>query len=348
VDSETNELQEVIVTATAREHNINDVPHSAPAHLRIIGDQFRAKFCVVALREYLLASLKAVVCIGLCSASSTSWTWPQHVHRDNRVVMDRLHENRNPNNDDGSFLDAVGAVWPYALNRVTLGYSASTGFLIDQCHVLTNMHVVYTDDDVTDAPVGKSVWFAVGQTDGNGDKGALQGLRFLLSGTVVAHGNTIIVGRQVQDPDSDWAIIHLAANVDRSIAPMTITAVDTAQLQRNIKLSVAGFPADHRQRRSDGLNLKDLWVADGQVVGVRQASAFGALVETTIQTTRGNSGGPLYGDFDGQKNIVIGMVQSLRGNGIDVSESMPNIQILFTPSTIASFREVQAQTPCSG
>jgi hypothetical protein len=40
------------------------------------------------------------------------------------------------------------------------------------------------------------------------------------------------------------------------------------------------------------------------------------------------------------------MVQGIRGNGIDVSESMPNVQVLFTPSTIAKITTAEAHTPC--
>jgi hypothetical protein len=40
------------------------------------------------------------------------------------------------------------------------------------------------------------------------------------------------------------------------------------------------------------------------------------------------------------------MHQSIRGNGIDVSESTPNIQILFTPGTLARISAAQALTPC--
>ncbi len=127
---------------------------------------------------------------------------------------------------------------------------------------------------------------------------------------------------------------------------MTIAASDIAQLPKNLQLSIAGFPVDHRERRGDRFNLKDLWGSDGRVVEVVWASTVGALIESTIQATRGNSGGPLYGDFNGQKHIVIGMHQSIRGNGIDVSESTPNIQILFTPGTLASISAAQALTPC--
>jgi V8-like Glu-specific endopeptidase len=226
------------------------------------------------------------------------------------------------------------------------GHDAATGFLIDQCHVLTNMHVVYTDDLVVDPPVGKPVAFAVGQTDADRDRGALQGLKFLIQGTVIAHGNAIILDHVVRNPDNDWAVIQLATNVDSTITPMTIAAIDLAQLPAHFTLSAAGFPTDHREPRGDGFRLKDLWGSDGQLVGVVSASTSGAFIQTTIQTTPGNSGGPIYGNFNGQKHVVVGMVQGIRGNGIDVSDSMPNVQVLFTPSTIARITAAEAQTPC--
>jgi len=68
--------------------------------------------------------------------------------------------------------------------------------------------------------------------------------------------------------------------VDDSIRPLTIGTVDGAQLPKNLRLSMAGFPADLRQRRGDRLELKDLWESDGQVVGVVWASTASAVVET--------------------------------------------------------------------
>jgi hypothetical protein len=272
--------------------------------------------------------------------------------KDNRVAKDRLHSQNNPNHEDDSFLNAVGAVWSYDIQRSAAGYDAATGhnaasgFLIDQCHVLTNMHVVYTDHVVVDPPVGKAVAFAVGQTEGDKDRGALQGLRLLLPGVVVAHGDTIIVDHLVHDPDNDWAVIRLATNVDSSIRPMTIAAVDPEQLPTHFMLSAAGFPTDHRKLRGDGFKLKDVWGSDGHIVGIVSTAAMGAFIQTTIQTTAGNSGGPIYGDLEGRKHVVVGMVQSIRGNGIDVSDSMPNVQVLFTSGTIAKITEAEAETPC--
>jgi V8-like Glu-specific endopeptidase len=266
--------------------------------------------------------------------------------KDNRVIRDRLHPRNNRDHGDYSFLNAVGAVWSADITMAAVGYSASTGFLIDRCHVLTNMHAVYTDDIVMNPSIGQSVEFGVGQTEGEANRGALQGLRFLLSGEVIGHGDSIIVNHLVHNPENDWALIRLAANVDDSIRPLTIGTVDGAQLPKNLRLSIAGFPADLRLRRGDRLELKDLWESDGQVVGVVWASTSSAVIESTIQATRGNSGGPLYGNFNGQKHIVIGMAQSISGNGIDVSESSPNIHILFTPDTLARISAAQAGTPC--
>jgi V8-like Glu-specific endopeptidase len=280
------------------------------------------------------------------------WRAERTVVRDNRKPKDRLHAGNNDDHQDYSFLNAVGAVWPYGVHKsgggydAATGHDAATGFLIDQCHVLTNMHVVYTDDVVVDPPAGKAVAFAVGQTMSDKDRGALQGLRFLFQGQVVAHGDTQIVDRRVRDPDNDWAVIRLADTVDSAIAAMTIAAVDVARLSMHMRLSTAGFPTDHRNLRGDAFKLKDLWGSDGQVAGIVSVGTSGAVIQTTIQTTPGSSGGPVYGDFGGRKHIVIGMVQSVRGNGIDVSDSMPNIQVLFTPDAVTKITEAETQTPC--
>jgi V8-like Glu-specific endopeptidase len=296
----------------------------------------------------LLVGLVAFLFLGstVTGAIPGVWRTPRTLKKDTRIVKDRLHSRNNRSHEDYSFLNAVGALWSADIKNSAAGYSASTGFLIDRCHVLTNMHVVYTDDIVFNPLVGKSVEFAVGQTEGDGNRGALQGLRFLLSGVVVAHGDTIILNHLVHNPENDWALIRLAANVDDTISPLTIAAVDSAQLPKDLRLSIAGFPVDLRERRGDRFDLKDLWESDGQVVGVVWASTAGAVIESTIQATRGNSGGPLYGDFNGQKHIVIGMAQGIRGNGIDVSESTPNIQVLFTPRTLGRISAAQAATPC--
>jgi len=307
-----------------------------------------------ALRRLISLGFAGLIFLNAVAEGGTPGIWrtDRVLEKDTRVAKDRLHSSNNPNHEDDSFLNAVGAVWSYGIDKSPAGYdaatgrNAATGFLVDQCHVLTNMHVVYTDDTLVDPPVGKPVAFAVGQTEGEKDRGALQGLKFLLHGTVIAHGDAIIVDRVVRNPDNDWAVIQLAADVDGSITPMTVAAIDPAQLPAHVTLSAAGFPTDHREPRGDGFKLKDLWGSDGRLVGVVSVSTAGAFIQTTIQTTPGNSGGPIYGDFNGRRHIVVGMVQGIRGNGIDVSENMPNVQVLFTPGTIAKITAAMAQTPC--
>jgi V8-like Glu-specific endopeptidase len=277
---------------------------------------------------------------------------PRTLQKDRRVIVDRLQSKNNPSHRDGSFLNAVGVVWAYGISKSGAGYAASTGdraatgFLIDRCHVLTNMHVVYDDTVVVNPPVPHPVAFAAGQTESDRDRGALQGLKFLLQGMVVAHGDSLIVDGLVHNPADDWAVIRLANNADSAITPMTIEAVDEAQLPKYLALSSAGYPSDHRTRRSDGFKLKDLWRSEGEVVGVTPASSTAALIETTIQATAGNSGGPIFGDFNGHQHVVIGIIQSIRGNGIDVSENEPNVGLLFTASTIARISAAQAQDRC--
>jgi len=282
----------------------------------------------------------------VAAADSTRiWRAAQSPKNDKRVVKDRL-DSRNNHGQDDSFLNAVGAVWPDDFDKTAAGYMASTGFLIDRCHVLTNMHTVYIDALVMEPAIGKSVSFAVGQTAGYGNGGAFQGLKFLLTGTVIAHGDSIIVDHLVHNPENDWALIRLEAKVDESIRPMTLASVDIARVPKNRQLSIAGFPVDRRRMRRDRLDLKDLWGSDGKVVSVVSASTDGALIESTIQATRGSSGSPLYGNFDGQI-IVIGMHQGIRGNGIDVSEDIPNLQIFFTPAVLTRIRNAQGRTPCT-
>jgi len=82
------------------------------------------------------------------------------------------------------------------------------------------------------------------------------------------------------------------------------------------------------------------------VVGVTGATTGGGLIDTTVQVTRGSSGGPLYGNFGGRQHLVIGMVQGFSGNGIDVSVSAPTRQVLFTPGTLARIGAAEAVTPC--
>jgi hypothetical protein len=266
--------------------------------------------------------------------------------RDERVVRDRLHAENNPHREDDSFLSGVGAVWPADLRAAAAGWRASTGFLIDPCHVLTSQHGLGTAGVGANSAAGGRVAFGVGQTPRDIDAGALLGFAVVIDGRVIATGGASIVHHAVVYPARDWALIRLTAPVGDAIAPLEIHAVaaDLGAIPRN--LAAAGYPTDHRSLRPVRAQLKDLWGSDGVVVDVLQDETGAALIGTTIQATRGQSGGPVYGDLDGRRHLVIGMIQGYPGNGIDAGAAAPNIELLFTQPTLSQIESARSSTPC--
>ena len=193
------------------------------------------------------------------------------------------------------------------------------------------------------------VSFGVGQTERETSRGAARGLKFLLPGVVVAHGETKIVDHRVEHPEADWALLRLTTNVADRIPALPLVAPDLAQLAPGTVIAAAGFPTDHRALRADGFNFQDLWGSVGSLVDVAASDASGAsgaIAETTIQATRGMSGGPIYLSLGSNPHVVIGMVQSIRGNGLDVSAQAPNVELLFTPALLAEIGGAVARTPC--
>ena len=238
------------------------------------------------------------------------WRAYRPLQNDTRVVKDRLQSSRNLIHEDDSFLHAVGAVWSYAISPSTP----------------QGMQLRATGRQRSGSHAG---------TEDSACCGGGRGAR-----------DTTIIDHLVQKPEGDWALIQLSTNVENAITPLTVSAIYAEQLPVRAKLAAAGYPADHRQLRDDGFKLKDLWGSQGEIVNVVWTGTSGAFIETTIQPTPGDSGGPIYGDFNGRQHLVVGMVQSIRGNGIDVSETMPNIQILFTPVTLDRITAAKARTPC--
>lgn len=90
-------------------------------------------------------------------------------------------------------------------------------------------------------------------TSDRDDPCVLQGLMILRTGMVVAHGDTSIVDHLVHDPGGDRALIHLPTNVDSSIPPVSLSAIDPGLPPRQASLWAAGYPADLRHLRDDGL-----------------------------------------------------------------------------------------------
>jgi len=289
----------------------------------------------------------AAACIaGVGLVLMTAQARAHSLQKDTRVVRDRLHRWNNPDQQDYSFLNGVGAVWPEDFGKSAIPYDASSGFLIDRCHVLTTLHAVYKEDLVVHPAPGKAVSFGVGQTEGETNRGAARGFKYLLRGVVVAYGDTTVVDQVVQRPGGDWALIHLATKVDAGIPALAVVAPAPGQLLPGAVVAAAGFPSDHRSLRADGFNFKDLWGSTGTLVEVTPESTVTASAQTTVQATRGMSGGPLYVAKRGVAPVAIGMVQSIRGNGLDVSMRRPNVELLFTPHILEQIAGGVTGTPC--
>jgi hypothetical protein len=113
-------------------------------------------------RGWPYALLGLVVPIGFAPIAAEGipgiWRTAHTLMKDNRVIRDRLHPRNNRDHADYAFLNAVGAVSSADITMAAVGYSTSTGFLIDRCHVLTNMHVVYTDDIVVSSRSQVTAW----------------------------------------------------------------------------------------------------------------------------------------------------------------------------------------------
>ena len=265
---------------------------------------------------------------------------------DERMPVDRLNAAGSASRRDLSALNAVGVVWTDGLGSAAVGRFASTAFLIDRCHVLTSLHVVHRGQAAIEDANGRAVSFGVGQTAASADRGAVQGLKFVYHGWVVGHGPTAVSGHEVADPGADWAMIRLSTLVDDSIEPLHLPSRPAGPPEPHVRIASAGFPRDHRALRGEGFKLKQLWESEGEVIEIVATGAGTAGIESTLQTTPGDSGAPVYVESDGQRELV-GIVQGSRGDGVARSGGQTNFQLLFTPETLAAIFMLTRTAPCS-
>ena len=136
----------------------------------------------------------------------------------------------------------------------------------------------------------------------------MQGLKFLLSGVVVAHGGSHHRGSSRAQSGK-----RLGAHSACGKRGRHHQADDyRGRHSRAITEEICGcrspaFQPISEQLRGDRVGLKDLWESDGQVGQSRPGEHGRCPHRVDHSSRRGNSGGPLYGDFNGQKHIVIGM-----------------------------------------
>lgn len=205
--------------------------------------------------------------------------------QDHRQLVDRHSREYHQ-------LNAVGAVFNEH-NQLS-----GTGFLVSPCAILTNKHVVEYYKNVR---MGHKVTFHVGQTNSRQKP-------FLTSseGQVVAMGD----GATEQE---DWVVVKLQKSVGRQVGYLPMYQMDPRVYQERTVIT-AGFPGNKTQGGKELVNMYgDL---DCKAPGMGGA---GEMVHH-CQTTRGQSGSPILTKAPNGKYYAIGMVQGIRGNGMERGE----------------------------
>lgn len=182
-----------------------------------------------------------------------------------------LRQEVDRSKDEFKQLNAIGMISVDGQN-----YDGSA-WLLDSCHVLTNAHVAYREDEAMKD--GKDIFFSVGQTN---DK-SHPFIHEMLRGRVIGHGN---YERTVATKNSDWVVIKLDQKIeDEKIDSVKMVQVDPAQM-RDLKYSTAGFPADKSRKDNYSKMFGDL---DCKIIGI---SVYGYALHN-CQTNGGQSGSPI-------------------------------------------------------
>lgn len=199
-----------------------------------------------------------------------------------------------------------------------------TGFLVDDCHVLTNNHVVFEDEKF--AKNGMVVNFSVGQTDST----EIYFSKSNIAGKVVAHGNFEMT-RNSQN--GDWALINLYESVGKVVGYIPMYQMDMTKMKGR-KVITAGFPGD---RTNDGKDFSKIYAdINCKIIG---ASLFGYSLHT-CQANGGQSGSPLLAKGNDGKYYAIAMISGNKGFDMSRSEDpdRANVAVSFTSLRVDSFK----------
>jgi len=297
---------------------------------------------------------------------------------DNRYEVDRLSIPRKgilgTHSITNSRLDGIGVV--DAIQASGKNYWG-TGFLIDQCHVLTNQHVAYGRFTVNPPP-GQRVKFLVGEAAPESTARSLGGMRFEYSGAVVDSGGTIdrvpggVALSKATDSDfalagNDWAVIKLDSTVDPALPIMELRS-QLGELA-GATLYSSGFPGDRNNHFKPGTVLK-MWGSSGKLTRLIPGNEGEAVILNLIQANHGQSGSPIYIPENDRQDqdafaipgmirigpngpvehatqfTVIGMVSSAELDDAQADIDEPSIGVLFTPMVLRRINEAVADSPC--
>jgi V8-like Glu-specific endopeptidase len=264
---------------------------------------------------------------------------------DPRVVMDR-------SNPDTKQLNAIGLVTVTGtLTRPPINtpnedvdfkpgskaVGTGTGFLINDCLVITNQHVTSLKNNAQNAKDLK-ITFSVGAPNGNGSS------KFLMqaAGTVIDDGS--FYGANKNDVNHDWAIVKLDKPLGQTVGHIVPIVDGTPEQVEKLPVASASFYTD----KTDG---SQLW-------GQKSCSIFSdslnpGHMKTDCPSIAGVSGAPIFAQNPDNKEILaLGLIEG--GKGPDKSVDPANIHngnfmVLFSKAfTKEHLKAIIDKNQCNG
>ena len=191
-------------------------------------------------------------------------------------------------NDPRKELDRIAHPEYNGIGLVKSSLGRGTGFMINECLMLTNKHVIGAGKNI----IGNSVDFHAGQSVTDRSKS----FEYKVQGTVVASGNQ--EGERSDDITEDWALVKLNKSVGEKIGFTKIGFAEVEDAKDECEsLEIAGFPADK--------DYKNLWW-QGDCKLFPETSGPSAF-NIGCPITPGNSGSPLICKRKNKPNLAIGI-----------------------------------------
>jgi len=209
--------------------------------------------------------------------------------KDERVEIDRTSKEYQQ-------MNAIGVVYPEG--KQYLG----TGFLVDDCHVLTNAHVAFKESVA--GSNGVRVHFSVGHSKVKGKQFEYTDI----GGKVIEHGE--FSSARVKEENSDWAIIRLDQSIGKKVGFISIYQMDPDKMKNRPVITV-GYPGDRTN------NAKDLSKIYGDLSCKLLGMSVYGFEYHTCQATSGQSGSPVMDKGSDGKYYALAMISGDNGFSLD-------------------------------
>jgi V8-like Glu-specific endopeptidase len=165
-----------------------------------------------------------------------------------------------------------------------------TGFMINDCLMMTNKHVIGANQVV----VGKNVTFEVGQS-----RDPSKSFEYKVSGAVVASGNQNLESI-TDDISQDWAIVKLDQSIGKQVGKMRPAVFKSRELYEKCEsFEIAGYPGEKP--------INELWWQGNCQMTLNKSGPKSINLNCPI--TAGNSGSPLMCQLKSGGMAVVGIVK---------------------------------------